>query len=63
VSADRIGDEHQPLVGVKSLPTDERGTAVGGERVSDVGESPHGIIDDLSPNWLIKRSNVPATKS
>ena len=46
VSADRIGDQHQPLVGVKSLPTDEHGTAVGGERVSDVGESPHGIIEE-----------------
>jgi hypothetical protein len=46
VSADRIGDQHQPLVGVKSLPTDERGTAVGGERVSDVGERSHGLVEE-----------------
>jgi hypothetical protein len=46
VSVDRIADQHQPLVRAKTLPGDERGAAAGAERASDVGERPHGVVEE-----------------
>jgi hypothetical protein len=46
VSADRIANERQPLVRGEVLPRDERGPGAGAKRASDVGERPHGVVEE-----------------
>jgi hypothetical protein len=50
VSADRIGDQHQPFVGVKSLPTHERGTASVVSACRMLVKARTGSSKNISPN-------------
>jgi LysM repeat protein len=49
VSAHHIADQRQPLVGLETLPTDERGTTAGPQRASDVGEGLHRVVEEHKP--------------